>query len=500
MKLPKMKNIQFILLLVLSLQLSAQVPDSLNVTLPWETVRLDDCTKSMGEGPKTENDNVHIQLTSDIIEEDTQGGCYSRVRTWNIIDWLGSEVYTFEQSRLPIFGDALICQEDMLLTYDQLPFTLNIDNVVLNQSSGNEYSFSYNDVNDIERVIETEEEANFEFYMYEHTYRQVCKLNVYLTQCEEDIVLNFPESVDIEFNKEPYIELTSEMLGIEIVYPCGNFTTEIIVDNSNSNLLPASFIGRVVPAKVVVTFDDGNKYIKIVELIVGGIKPDPIDMFIEDKSFTAGETIELEVWSEEVAGLVAWQLQLQFENTEVLGIEKSELFAEVPFNILDLGNTVKALWFPSDGLSVNVESDATWFTLVVKPDFNGSTLDIFQTAHDPWSLIAIDDVNYIFEYEAEFVFNIAPRDVLDVEDEFEFKSIDVFPNPSSENVNIVGLSNPNSPAKVEIFNLEGKLLLKEEYTIHNSIITLDISELPTGIFILKTQNGNSLSSHKISKI
>ena len=499
MKLPKMKSTQFILLLLFSFQLSAQIPDSLNIDLPWQSVSLDDCEDTLGEGPKTENENVSIFLSSDIIEKNGQGDCLNRTRTWLILDLLGFESYTYVQVGLPNSGNPLICQEDLILTYDQLPYTLNKENVVLNLDEDLEYSFSYSDVNDNERVIETGERSNYEIFMYEHTTHKVCKLNVYLTQCEEDVVLNFPESADIEFNTEPYIELTPEMLGVEVVNPCGSFTTRIKVANLNTNLMPSSSVGKIVPVRVEVTFSDGDKYIKIIQVIVEGVKPDAIPMFIEDKSFVAGETIELEVWSDEILGLVAWQLQLQFANTEILSVDKSELFTEIPFNIFDDGNTTRALWFPANGFPINVESDATWFTLVVKPDFDGSTFDIFQTEQDPWSAIAIDDEDYIFEYEAEFTFNIAPRDVLGIEDEFNFNIVDVFPNPSTENISITGMSDSNSPSRVEVFNLEGKLLIQEVFTIHSSIYALDISQLPTGMYILKTQNGNNLSAHKISK-
>ncbi len=499
MNLPKMKNTLIALLFFASFNLNAQIPDSLQVELPWEVVRLNDCEKTMGEGPRTENENVAIQVLSDVTENGGLGLCSSRTKTWGIYDELGDIEYTYVQLGSPAVGNPLICQEDLIITSDQLPYILNIDQVVLNPNDDHLYSFDYNDLNRTEVIIETEDEANYDFYMYNHTLLKVCKLNVYISDCEDDIILNFPESAEIEFNMEPYIELTPEMLGVEIDYPCGTFTTDVRVGNSNKNILPSSAVGKVVPVTVKANFDDGNEYLKIIQVTVSGVKPDPISMFIEDKNFSAGETLSFEVWSEDIPGLVTWGLQMKFIDAEVLEVQSSEVFTNVPHNIYPSGSEVRALWVPADALPIDLESNSTWFTLVITPNIDGSTIDIFDTELDPWSEIVVEDDNYTFTFPAEFIFNVAPRDILDIEDEYDDLNVRIYPNPASGLLTIEGLDNQGQAASVELFDLQGKLVLKENLNANNEKLTLNISDLPAGMFVLKAQSGKISYTTKISK-
>jgi hypothetical protein len=222
-------------------------------------------------------------------------------------------------------------------------------------------------------------------------------------------------------------------------------------------------------------------------------------MFIEEVDFSAGETIELDIWSEEIPGLIAWQLQLGFENVEILGIETGEMFDDIPYNILD-DNTLRCLWFPSSGLAFDAESNVTWYTLLLKPEIDGSTFDIFTTAYDPWSRIAAENENYTYEYEVDFIFNVAPRNILSVNGLSNNTNIDVFPNPSSDVINISGILEKGVSTVVEIFDLSGKKILNKTIINSNQDLTINVSNLPNGLFILKIRNGESIYTQKIIKI
>lgn len=500
MKSLKMKYTFAILALFLSLQIHAQIPDSLGVELPFDVIRFSSCDDTMGEGPKSDVSQVFIQLKSDVITEDALGDCLVRTKTWDIFDWAGDESYTYSQSGLINFPEPLMCEENVYLSYTQLPFTLNKDNLLLNEDENHQYSFSYSDINDVERIIELGGESNLELYMYDHTAKRVCKSNVYITECEDDIVINVPETAAIVFDGEPYIELTPEMLGAEIEYPCETYTTKIRVGNQSNGVLSAQNVGKIVTVKLEIKIDNGVKYTNYIDVSVSGIKPDPLPMYIEDKSFVAGELIALEIWSEGITGLAAWQLQLEFQDAEVLALEDSELFDDIPENIFNDGTTVRGLWFTQSGFPIDVETDATWFTLIIKPEIDGSTLDLFKTQLDPWSLIALEDENYIHAIDAEFIFNVAPRDLLGIDDNINYTDIKVFPNPSSNKVSISGLPNADLPTKINVYDMEGKLMLTESVLNNKIETTIDISDLPSGLFILKAQNGNVFATQKISKI
>ena len=449
----------------------------------------------MGEGPKTDNDDLAIQLHSDIKEIDGSGVCLNRKRTWNIIDWSNAEIYSFTQLGLINFPEPLMCQEDLYLTYDQLPYVLNKDNVLINEDENHEYSFSYNDIDDIERVLDNSFIKNYELFMYDHTANRVCKLDVYLTNCEDDIVINIPETVEIVFNKEPFIEINPELLGIDVTYPCGEY--EVSMDRE---IVFSGMIDQILPIDVKIDFDDGTRYTKKIQVVVSGIGPDPKKMYMEEKSFEAGETFELEVWSEGIAGLIAWQLQLEFNNAEVLSIQPSELFDDIPSNIIDDGKVLRALWIPADGLSVDADSEATWFTLEIRSDINGSTSDIFSYEPEDWSQLAIENESLGFEYNADFVFDVIPRDVLDVEENVEFTKIELYPNPASNDLNFHRLTNSIQSSDIEIFGMNGKLVFQERINNSSEYTTIDISQIPIGVYVLKVINGNSVSTMKFSKI
>jgi len=502
MNLSKMKNTLIALLFLISFNLIAQIPDSLKIDLPWSVIELPICDATMGEGPKAKKGGVLIFLESDVIHSDELDECQFRTKKWQIFDWLGGIAYSYTQVGSLSTLVNTNCENEIYLRADDFPLILTPTDLLLDLDPAHDYSFNFSDPDDEIRMSNffPEIKSSFELFVYDFTDNSVCRCNVFITDCEEDISITFPETAEVEFNGEPYIELTLEMLGVFIEYPCDSYTTKIKISNQASGILLSSHVGTSVTVTVEVILNDGTKYINEIYLNVTGIKPDPIKMFIEEKSFSAGETISLEVWSEDIPGLVTWGLQMEFIDAEILEIQTSQIFEDIPHNIYNSGLAAKALWVPADGLPIDLESDLTWFTLVVKSNIDGNTLDIFETDLDPWSEIVMEDDDFIFDFPAEFTFVTAPRNVLGIDDEVNFPNIEVFPNPSSHNISITGLPNPDSSSKIEVFNLEGRLLLQKEFTISSSTFTLDISELPTGMFILKAQNGKKLSAHKIYKI
>lgn len=494
-----MKNILIAIVLLLPFQISAQIPDSLDVDFPWQIVNLPACDATMGEGPSTDNYAVSVYLEKDSFYLDENNECDLRIKTWGIIDWFSGEVYSYLQvGKIKDFANTY-CETDVYINYSDFPVSLHPDNLLLDMNPSHEYAFSYSDATYNHIIIDGASEDNLEVYVYDLTDSTVCKTNIYVTFCEEDISLVFPESVEIEFNQEPYFDLTLEMLGVDIVYPCGTYTTKIKVGATGNSLLYSQNVGTIVPVKVEVEFSDDVKYVKYINVNVTGIKIPPIPMFIEELEFTAGESIEMEIWSEEIPGLIAWQLQLQFENVEIIGIETSEMFEDIPSNILD-ENTLRALWIPADALAIDAESNATWYTLLLKPEIDGNTYDIFQTGQDPWSGIFVENENYYFEYEVDFIFNVAPRNILGVNGPNSFANIDVFPNPVSDIINIQGITEKGASSEVEILDLSGKVILHKTIINSSQDIMVDVSLLPAGLFILKVRNGESIYTQKISKI
>lgn len=492
-----MKKILIAFSFLLTFQLYAQIPDSLEVEVPWEIINIPSCDATMGEGPKTENSSVFIALDSDSLHINDAEECFIRVKKWVVLDWNSGEIYDVFQLGKVVPSANTNCESEIYLQKNDLPITMQLEDFLLEMNPGHEYGFSYSDENFDILQLDGGTEDNIEVYVYDFTDMTVCKTNVFLTDCEDQITITYPDELNIEFNGEIYFELTLESLEVEIDIPCDTYTTKISVNGTGKNVLYAQAVGKTVPVKVTITLGSGIKYVKTIDVIVTGVKPPPVAMFIEEKNFVAGETIQLDVWSEEIVGLVAWQLQLDFENVEVLGLETSTTFDHIPSNIVD-NNTLRALWFPSDGISLDVETDATWFTLELKPTIDGSTFDIFQTGQDPWSLIGIEDENYIYEYEADFIFNVAPRNFLSSTNQEEIVELEVYPNPSSHEININLNSAKNSKARIEIFDTHGKLM-KAHAIYKSSNERIEISDLASGLYFINIYQDKSVHTKKFIK-
>lgn len=68
----------------------------------------------------------------------------------------------------------------------------------------------------------------------------------------------------------------------------------------------------------------------------------------------------------------------------------------------------------------------------------------------------------------------------------------IFPNPTSGIINISGLT---QPAEVKLYSIQGKLLK----TVNQVIRSVDISNLPPGIYILQLRSGNTQKTERIIK-
>jgi hypothetical protein len=76
-------------------------------------------------------------------------------------------------------------------------------------------------------------------------------------------------------------------------------------------------------------------------------------------------------------------------------------------------------------------------------------------------------------------------------------SVSIAPNPVTENLSITSSINAEKPIIYALFNSNGKL-----YTIWESTFktqTIDISNFPSGLYLLKSQNENEILIHKFIK-
>jgi hypothetical protein len=77
----------------------------------------------------------------------------------------------------------------------------------------------------------------------------------------------------------------------------------------------------------------------------------------------------------------------------------------------------------------------------------------------------------------------------------ELNDFKVYPNPASSFVNIEFDNLPETGTSIEIIDVNGKSLIKK--ILESSINTVEISQLPTGIYILKVNNSQHYKTKKL---
>ena len=82
-------------------------------------------------------------------------------------------------------------------------------------------------------------------------------------------------------------------------------------------------------------------------------------------------------------------------------------------------------------------------------------------------------------------------------EENNYKSnITLYPNPANNKVTITNNNLPTKETTINIFNIQGELMLSEKFKEQNTI-ELNISKFAGGIYILKIQIGNEIENKKL---
>ena len=82
----------------------------------------------------------------------------------------------------------------------------------------------------------------------------------------------------------------------------------------------------------------------------------------------------------------------------------------------------------------------------------------------------------------------------------EFKSISIYPNPVENNLNIQLTSNENSKIDLYIYDIQGRIVKKQEFKDNSYILNtrLDVSSFASGIYFLKINQGAKYYTQKIN--
>ena len=75
--------------------------------------------------------------------------------------------------------------------------------------------------------------------------------------------------------------------------------------------------------------------------------------------------------------------------------------------------------------------------------------------------------------------------------EYNIIQLDVYPNPAIDIVNIK-LNTLNEDADLAIYNMLGKVVMQKPYDFNAESLSIDVSQLTTGIYILKVEEFSTM--------
>jgi len=78
--------------------------------------------------------------------------------------------------------------------------------------------------------------------------------------------------------------------------------------------------------------------------------------------------------------------------------------------------------------------------------------------------------------------------------------ISVYPQPAKDNLNIDIKSSNNDESRLDLYDIQGKVLLSTVVNQNSDNVRLDVSELNSGIYFVKVQSKNNLHTKKIQII
>ena len=163
-------------------------------------------------------------------------------------------------------------------------------------------------------------------------------------------------------------------------------------------------------------------------------------------------------------------------------ISTFELIEEFPFTL----NLIDTFWLVSDSILVDplVDVNYQWST--------GSIEDyIWLSDTGSYSVTATNSCTTVIDtfevLKNLFVENLASRGIL------------VFPNPTKDYLNIQLYTNPVSDVKMDLYNLEGRLVMKDIYPGGRNF-SMNINYLPPGLYFCKIYHETDTYQFKVIKL
>jgi len=95
-------------------------------------------------------------------------------------------------------------------------------------------------------------------------------------------------------------------------------------------------------------------------------------------------------------------------------------------------------------------------------------------------------------------FSIEFDNVLSIEDQILTNGLDIYPNPSSNNINVSGAASL-ALERMEIFDITGKLIFSQKLNVSSPINTIDISTMPSGLYLMTVYSERASATKRLMK-
>lgn len=154
-------------------------------------------------------------------------------------------------------------------------------------------------------------------------------------------------------------------------------------------------------------------------------------------------------------------------------------------------NTLESDWtLNSSNFATNVEDVSIEASNLID---GANTLTV--VVHDGTSFLRVDNHDSFHVYTVTWTINYSSLSVDDIESEVNSYNISMFPNPTTNVLNLKFESNTVSDLNVEIMSIDGKTINTSKLSNYESQ-QVDISNLSQGVYITNFYSGNVLIASK----
>ena len=171
---------------------------------------------------------------------------------------------------------------------------------------------------------------------------------------------------------------------------------------------------------------------------------------------------------------------------------------------------VDLLTTSSSDYTVTTIPEADEYSWQIDPLEAGTISGSTNTGNVQWNLsymgtamISVKSMNECGESEFSESLEVTVDNTVGIEENYEALTLQIFPNPSSDQTNIRCLIPDAGYLVMELFEISGRkqrTLIAEEKPAGSLDLELNMSDLPEGIYFIRVQAGNEISVKKIVKI